>query len=316
MDLNKLLRSRLKANRDVTSRLWGQTARDKAENDLWKLRSWDSHPVTYAYINRRITGDPAKNWLDLVKERFAPAGVRHGLSLGCGSGSLERHSVRIGLCREMDGCDVAPDALAVARELAAKEGLEKSLHYIQLDLNSGTLQPSKYDICFSGAAIHHVLRLEHAFDQIRQALRPGGLLVLFEYVGPSSFQWDDKTERLMNRLLAILPESYRMSLREPGRVKRLIERASIDQVAAVDPSESVRSADILGVLEQSFQVVYRVDVGGTLLQFLLADIVGNFRPDDPKDLALLELFTLFEETLIAEGVIRSDFVMLVAKPAP
>ena len=51
-------------------------------------------------------------------------------------------------------------------------------------------------------------------------------------------------------------------------------------------------------------------------QWILADIVGNFAADDPKDRAILELAILLEETLVTEGIVPSDFVMVVARPRP
>jgi SAM-dependent methyltransferase len=304
----------LRRDRDIIARLWGHAARARAEGDGWKLRSWDSHPVTYAYINRRITGDPNEHWLDFVKRRFVPAGAPRGLSLACGSGSLERHALRIGLCRSMDGCDLSTEALAVAGQLAEQESFLDRVRYFQCDLNSALLDAGSYDICFSGSAIHHVANLEHALAQIRLALRPGGLFVLVEYVGPNRFQWSGHVQDLMNELLITLPESYRRRIDQPRIVKRTIERPSAEAVAADDPSEAIRSEEILAQLDRSFEVVYRADVGGTLLQFLLADIVGNFNARDPADRAILERLVLFEETCITQGSIPSDFVMLVVRP--
>jgi hypothetical protein len=159
-----------------------------------------------------------------------------------------------------------------------------------------------------------VANLEHALAQIRLALCPGGLFVLMEYVGPSRFQWSDHVQDLMNELLITLPERYRRTLDHPRIVKRTIERPSPEAVAAEDPSEAIRSEEILDQLQRSFEVLYRADVGGTLLQFLLADIVGNFNADDPGDRILLERLVLFEEACITHGSIPSDFVMLVARP--
>jgi hypothetical protein len=73
-------------------------------------------------------------------------------------------------------------------------------------------------------------------------LRPGGLLVLVEYVGPNRFQLTDKAQLLMDRLIAILPQSYRRNLRDPTIVKQHVQRPSVADVIAVDPSEAIRSA--------------------------------------------------------------------------
>ena len=116
----------------------------------------------------------------------------------------------------------------------------------------------------------------------------------------------------MNRLLLALPETHRRNLRT-GELKDEVVRPNEKEVRRVDPSESVRSDEIMGLIEERFEIVYRADFGGTLLQFVLADIAGNFDPADPNDVAMIDLLSLYEQTLIDEGVLPSDFVYLVAK---
>ena len=163
-------------------------------------------------------------------------------------------------------------------------------------------------------ALHHVDELEHLLDEVAASLRPGGLFVVNEYVGPARFQWLDKTQALMNRILELLPRSVQG---EPGNgfVKERIERAPAEEIARVDPSESIRSDEIPELLRSRFDVVYRADFGGTLHQFLLADIAANFEEDDPKDVALLDLMSLLEEVLVAERVLPSDFAFFVLSAA-
>ena len=113
----------------------------------------------------------------------------------------------------------------------------------------------------------------------------------------------------MDGLLAALPESHRRSLKD-GRVKEKAVRPTEKEVYEVDPSESVRSDEIMGLIEERFEIVYRADFGGTLLQFVLSDIAGNFDPADPRDVAMIDLMCLYEKTLIDKGVLPSDFVYL------
>lgn len=83
-------------------------------------------------------------------------------------------------------------------------------------------------------------------------------------------------------------------------------------VIAVDPSEAVRSAEIMPVLETLFDVIEYRPLGGAILQFLLADIAGNFQDEVGEQ--LLELFFRLEDTLMACGDLPSDFAYIVARP--
>ncbi len=299
----------------ATAKLWGDIAREKAQGDSWRLLSWDTHSWISRCINWRISGDPDESWLQFVRRQFCPQTLKWGLSLGCGWGALERDAISLGICEYLDAYDVSPEAVATARAEASARRFRESISYSCVDLNEAVLTPNKYDICFAAAALHHINKLEHLLGQVAMALKPDGVFVVLEYVGPSRFQWSAKVERLMNDILAALPQSYRVSLRDGKVIRGEVKRPSVEDVVRVDPSEAIRSGEVLGLLADRFDVLYRVDLGGTLLQFVLGDIAGNFHPDDPKDRALLDLIVLFEETLIQEKVLNSDFVFIVARRA-
>ena len=81
---------------------------------------------------------------------------------------------------------------------------------------------------------------------------------------------------------------------------------------AVDPTEAIRSADIIPALESQFDLLERVDYGGTLLNLVLEEIAGTFQ-DTPEDLAVLEPLFEAERDYLRRGVISSDFAVLVAR---
>ncbi|MEK6274699.1 MAG: class I SAM-dependent methyltransferase [Actinomycetota bacterium] len=298
--------------RGVTAEHWGEEARTKVEGDEWQGLYWQSYTLTQRHINAAIAGDPDENWLHFTKRRFFKRPVELGLSLGCGYGVLEREAAKLDIAQRFDAFDISPEAVEVAREEAERQGLADRIDYAAADLNAIELAPDRYGTVFAIQTLHHIEALEHLLDQIRGSLRKDGLFVINEYVGPARFQFPDERLPLMNQLLAAIPESHRRSLRN-GHVKQEVLRPNAKEVQRVDPSESVRSDDIMDLVEERFETVYRADFGGTLLQFVLSDIVGNFDPADPKDVALIDLICLYEKTLIEQGVLPSDFTYVVAK---
>lgn len=88
--------------------------------------------------------------------------------------------------------------------------------------------------------------------------------------------------------------------------------ATLRSVIAVDPSEAVRSDEIMPVLQTMFDVVEFRPLGGAILQFLLADIAGNFETEDSE--RLMEMLFTIEDTLMAIGDLPSDFAYIVARP--
>jgi 2-polyprenyl-3-methyl-5-hydroxy-6-metoxy-1,4-benzoquinol methylase len=83
-------------------------------------------------------------------------------------------------------------------------------------------------------------------------------------------------------------------------------------VQRVDPSEAVRSADIMPLLRRYFTVVEFKPLGGSILQFLLADIAGNFQDEVGEQ--LLHALFMTEDALMASGDLASDFAYIVATP--
>jgi hypothetical protein len=81
---------------------------------------------------------------------------------------------------------------------------------------------------------------------------------------------------------------------------------------AVDPTEAIRSSEIIPLLRASFDVIEQIDYGGTLLNLALEEITGNFA-ETPEDLAVLQRLFDAERDYLRQGVIPSDFSVLVAR---
>lgn len=295
------------------SELWGKKA-DLKDVKARRFYNWLHHPfINKEYINKRVSGFPEYNWVSYSKEKYVPEKLTLGLSLGCGSGGLERHALQAGICEEFEAFDLAEGAIQVAREEAAKVGLSSRVKYKVLDINSIRLEADKYDIVLASSSIHHIQELEHVFGQVKLALKPAGFFIMDEFIGPSQFQWTEKQLSLCNQLLDILPNKYKLRYSLPGQIKEHVSRPALESMNALDPSEAIRSSEIVPLLSEYFEIVERIDYGGTILHYLLDDIVGNFSDDSEEDMAILKLLCFVEETLINQKVIPSDFAFLVVQ---
>ncbi len=274
---------------------------------------WVEQPAIARAINQRISGDPAVNWVQYVTDRYLAArrGQYIGLSLGCGTGYIERMFQRQGVFRELIGTDIAEGALKLCRELAARE--QAAVRYEVCDLNHCRLPAGRYDAIIAGSCLHHVQRLEHCLDQINQALAPDGILVVNEYVGPAQFQLGRTQCGIINDLLRCLPDRYRKMRVGRTPLKPDFVPLSRELMSEVDPSEAIRSDEIIPLCLERFDLLERKDYGGTLLQMLLQYIAGNFEINDEKDQAIINLLTYFEELLIDSGVLASDFTFMVLR---
>src|SRR5919198_4731885 len=177
---------------------------------------WLEVPGALQNMNRRATGDPRIDWFShsasLLAEFTKPI---KALSLGCGFGGIERVLRRSDYCQLIHGVDVAKGAIEGARKTAEVEGLD-GLTYEVADLNTATFAKETYDAVYAHAALHHVFQLEHLLDQVKQTLKPGGLFVVYEFIGPSQMQFPRRDLELADVFVNAIPERYRMTARHKG----------------------------------------------------------------------------------------------------
>lgn len=293
----------------LVSDYWGKPL------DQSRPTGWLGHPITRSYLRRRLSGHEDKGAVSYWKERYFAEPAERALVIGCGFGSFEREVVRSEIAKTIDANDISEGAIAACIETRDKAGLTERINYSVEDANTFTIEQGRYNAIFGISSVHHISDLDHLFKQCRNGLADGGLLFMDEYIGPSRFQSDDFVVKIINEVRAILPEKYRRLIRRnDGSVVTSWSRPSIKWFDDYDPSEAVRSAEILPVLNLYFDVLEVRPYGGAILHHLLSGISGNFDPEIEEDATILRLLTILERSLEEAGAINSDFAAIVAKP--
>jgi len=253
--------------------------------------------VVRRYINASISGSPDCWPIDWLRPRF-PSCFSSALSLGCGDGPLERDLIAKGICSSILGIDISLGALELARAKAAAQGLI-GIEYRQGDLNALDLT-GKFDAAFFHQSLHHVDNLDGCLSATASALRPGGLLYLDEYVGPSRKEWTPASLAEASRLFLSLPAAVRR--------RRTIE-APIDRR---DPTEAVRSSEILAAVERYFHIQERRDYGGNFLAVIHPHLrLDGLKPAE-RDEVLLSIIEAEQEHL--RSGVASYYTVLIAAP--
>jgi SAM-dependent methyltransferase len=293
---------------------WGERALVRAGGEYL---GWLDHPVVLQECVLPKLGTGETNWLlAMMSLHDVPRGGRW-LSLGCGEGGLELWLVEGGTAGSIDGVDVSEKAVEMANAAAVERGLD-SASFRLVDLDSDELTGDEYDVIIASMAIHHIDSLEAAFSKIYKALKPGGFFFANEYVGPDRFNFPTTQLELANSVIAVLPRELRrdiMAGMERGATvykDRYVWR-SPEQWLVVDPSEAVRSSDIIPVLMDAFDRTRVYEYGGSLLHLVLEHIAANFDEDDDRDRSLIRLLDVVETTLISSGYLNNDFAMLAGE---
>ena len=278
---------------------------------------WLAIPAVMARYQRMACGGKDyPSWVEYCVTEFGGKNSRsRALSIGCGHGSLERHLYQLKAFENCDAFDIAPVAIEAARDGARTIGAS-SINYVCTDIEKMDFGRRLYDTAWFNMSLHHIEPLEFVLRRINVALKDDGLLFLNEYVGPSRFGFPPAQRQALEHAFKLIPPAYRKSFQAGnfGQVSEIAPLPDPAEVERADPSELVRSADILSALSLYFDIVVLNRCGGTLLQFLLSGIAGNFREDDAASMTVLRMLFAIEDGLIAAGALESDFVVVVARP--
>jgi SAM-dependent methyltransferase len=235
---------------------------------------------------------------------------RHGLTLGCGAGRLERALVADGVCQSFHGIDISEKAITDAREWARAKGL--AITYEVADLNFVKLPEKSFDLVVAQTALHHVLFLEHIAEQSWRALHSDGRLWIHDFIGETQGQYEPKRLAIINQILAILPEKFRLN-RINGKVTSRIERPEPGKLGS--PFEKIRSEEIVSVFETWFTIEWRAEFNS------LMDLVGLpgtrtafAENDDTK--ALFEMVILLDQLCIEEQILKPTAGQYLMRPRP
>ncbi len=249
------------------------------------------------------------SWLVRTYKKTRPEVV---LELGSGNGDLILELSSIGFAGRYEGIDLSESGVRVAREKAIHQKCD-NVEYRIGDLNAPRLSENIYDMVVAQMCIHHIENLEGLFGEVEKALKPDGIFVIFEYVGPSRWQFTFLQLLLANLFLAWIPKRYRYDA-TTGKTKKMVLRPTIGQMIEMGPSEAVRSEEIVPLFERYFTVDHQIEFGGGVYILVLENIVSNFRRDDETSLKWFKRILGVDGFATKRGWIPNANVLLAGRP--
>jgi ubiquinone/menaquinone biosynthesis C-methylase UbiE len=112
----------------------------------------------------------------------------HVLDIGCGTGQSTREAARAAASGSALGVDLSAEALALARQLSAGEGL-RNVAFEQADAQVCQFPTKRFDLAISRFGVMFFADPMAAFANIRAAVRPGGRLVLLVWQDHERNEW-------------------------------------------------------------------------------------------------------------------------------
>ena len=266
--------------------------------------SWWDSPICQEYYNLSICGKAASENGGGCREYLAAKlngkALERAVSIGCGSGAKEIGLIEAGLVNRFDLWEIGPRVAEKGLAEAKRRGFGDRVFYHLGDAFAVEHEP--YDLVYWDHSLHHMSDVVAAVRWSARAIRPGGFVMINDYVGPNRLQFSGSEISRANALLE-----------RHGFTERLKPSSTISCLRQWyrDPSEAPESERILSAIVLNLPDVELRVIGGALLNILGPIAVPQVRDDHPLLRDLLNQDAALKE----EGVSHFVFAFWQRKPA-
>jgi SAM-dependent methyltransferase len=236
-----------------------------------------------------------------------PATGLHGAALVCGDMQSERaYFERGGPVRfsAVDGYDLSQ----VSLDRYVPDGIEWRPH--KVDCNELQLPEQEFDLVVASHGAHHVRELANFFGQARRSLKPGRLLYMFEWIGPTYLQIPRRNRLVATVLLYALFPRRRTRRTHMGVVKGV--RFIQESPDSFDPSEACNSLRLYPEYVANFEPIAEYRHGG-LTYPMFEGTAQNMAVDQPRTQRRIAAVIAIEKFLTRKRLIHPLFVVAVGR---
>lgn len=290
----------------VSEHWQAQFAKNRADASLWT-----NNQIIARHVNQLITDAEHYHWLPWFFDCYVPSDriFEKSLSLCCGDGAHELALARTGRVKFLTGFDISEGALEQARAAFAAAGMDPASYRFDVADANDYRATEPADLIVSTGALHHVANLEQLLSRIAELLPPNGYFVVAEYVGPNRFQWRQTQMEIINSIVEQLDLRY---LRDG--VRTTLGRPGLSEIIAIDPSEAIRSEEIVPLLREHFAIEYIREFNGTIMHPLYPLLNPALTNAGAADFdSIVRLLLLLEDQLIKSKMLSSDFVFAICR---
>ena len=188
----------------------------------------------------------------------------------------EMDAIECGLIKHFDLYELSSLACDRGKKIAKEKGIYDVVDYHNCDVFDDDLMNEAYDVVYWNNALHHMKDVFEAVSWSKKILKPGGVLLMDDYVGATFMQWSDELLEINTRIRESLPRHYLVNPYAPGTYcSTRILRPSVEQIILSDPSECCDSSRIIPSLRHHFPDILIKPSGGGIYHCGLNDILDN-----------------------------------------
>lgn len=237
-------------------------------------RRWQDNPQFQKYLDDQCCAEFETGYPGALRKVSGGTPLARGVSVGAGTGFKERELVKAGLVEHFDLYEVSTDRIAQSRQMAQDEGMADNFNEILGDAFEEDVS-ERYDLVLWLAALHHMFDVDRAMEWSVNALKPGGVVLINEYIGPTRLQWRSDEIRAVRQFLR---ENRDLIGIDPKRVRGGTPFRRFKQFLR-DPSEAPQS-DLIPAAFEKYTGQQMTILGGSAIH-LCGGFVTGLEKQDP-----------------------------------
>lgn len=232
------------------------------------------------------------------------------VSVGAGNCDLEvsvaKNLVNAGFNNFTLEClEINPVMLKRGKEIAKENGVLGNMRFVEADFNTWVAS-KKYDGVMANQSLHHVTRLEHLFDQVKNGLHEDGSFVISDMIGRNGHQrWPESME-IVNKYWKELPESYKFNV-----LLNRLEKEYDNWDCSKEGFEGIRAQDVLPLLIQRYQCEKFVGFGNAIDIFVDRCFGHNFNRESEWDRDFIDRVHNEDESGLLKGRLTPTHMIAV-----
>lgn len=253
------------------------------------------------------TADPVQIFTNTFVECAAGNAPVTFLSVGSGDCSIEvdiaQRLKQAGVDAVIECVELSDVLLERGRKTAFDAGVSDGLLFTEIDINRW--HPTRqYAAVMAHHSLHHIVELEHVFDQVQSALMPGGRFVISDMIGRNGHMRWPEALSLVEAIWSTLPDSRKYN----QQLKRL-EQTFVNWDCSGEGFEGVRAQDILPLLVERFEFCKFMAFGNLTDIFVDRSFGHNYDADSAADREFIDRLHSVNELLIDLGVLKPTMVI-------
>ena len=249
-------------------------------------------------------------YAEAFKQGFENSGNTRAMSIGSGDGMVEVQVAKkleeLGITDyEFHLLELSPIQNERARKMVKDANLSGRFETFDADLNDWEATTT-YGAAMAHHSLHHVVELEHLFDQVKSSLVDGGTFATFDMIGRNGHMRWPETYQFVNALWHALPAEKQKHL-----VLKWTSENYRDHDCSTEGFEGIRAQDIMPELIKRFNFSTLFTWGGLTDVFVGRGYGGNFDPAVEADRKFIDLVDELNEALIENGTIKPTIVAAI-----